>query len=184
MLSKAVQELGNDALSTEMWALTQDEIKFLLSRIQKDKVRGFKDHVKNVVSKIKSHLNESVQSEVQLPVSKVAAVLLRTKDAEDVQKVEKTHLIKITTGSPIARAQANVEAADSNSDYLKLTGSVSRMKSAPKHVENFLESLSEQEKEFPRPSWDISKSIGKVLRARRKKLHKSDECEAIGWARF
>ncbi len=42
------------------------------------KVRGFKDHVDNAVSKIKTYLYDNVETKVQLPISKAMTIFLRT----------------------------------------------------------------------------------------------------------
>ncbi|CAF3647844.1 unnamed protein product [Rotaria sp. Silwood1] len=144
------------------------------------KVRGFKDHVNNAVSKIKNYLNDFVETEVQLPISKAMTIFLRKKVSSDVRKLEKTHCIKITTFSPPIRKHVNDEE-DGDNDCLKLTGSNSRIHSAQSSVENFLESLAEQEKQFPCHSWDISNNISKIIRTRLRQMEDSDDCEAIGW---
>ncbi|CAF3966394.1 unnamed protein product [Rotaria sordida] len=77
----------------------------------------------------------------------------------------------------------NDEQNDDN-DCLKLCGSYSHITSARENVANFLESLSEQEKQFPCHSWDISKNISHIIRTRLKKLQNSDDCEAIGWIKI
>ncbi|CAF1167466.1 unnamed protein product [Rotaria sordida] len=147
------------------------------------KVRGFKNHVNNAMSKIKNWLNDNIETEVQLPISKVMAIFLRTKASSDIKKLEKTHCIKITTISASYRKHLNDEQNDDN-DCLKLWGSYSHITSARENVANFLESLSEQEKQFPCHSWDISKNISHIICTRLKKLQDSDDCEAIGWIKI
>ncbi|CAF1600452.1 unnamed protein product [Rotaria sp. Silwood1] len=225
LLSKAIKELQSYSLHTRSWALTQDEITYLLkqpqlnkpskikSKVRKQcfqikdylnglvsstpnsvveiliiykngiwrvKVRGFKDHVDNAVSKIQNWLNDNIETEVQLSISKVMAVFLRTKASSDIKKMEKIDGIKITIMSAACRKHTNDEQTDNN-DCLKLSGSYSRISSARKKVEDFLEGLFEQEKQFPCPSWDVSKNISQSLRTCLKKLQDSDDCEAIGW---
>ncbi|CAF4996261.1 unnamed protein product, partial [Rotaria sp. Silwood1] len=225
LLSKAIKELQSYSLYTRSWALTQDEITYLLkqpqlnkpskikSKVRKQcfqikdylsglvsstpnsvveiliiykngiwrvKVRGFKDHVNNAVSKIQNWLNDNIETEVQLSISKVMAVFLRTKASSDIKKMEKIDGIKITIMSAACRKHTNDEQTDNN-DCLKLSGSYSRISSARKKVEDFLEGLFEQEKQFPCPSWDVSKNISQSLRTCLKKLQDSDDCEAIGW---
>ncbi|CAF1186175.1 unnamed protein product [Rotaria sp. Silwood1] len=225
LLSKAIKELQSYSLYTRSWALTQDEITYLLkqpqlnkpskikSKVRKQcfqikdylsglvsstpnsvveiliiykngiwrvKVRGFKDHVNNAVSKIQNWLNDNIETEVQLSISKVMAVFLRTKASSDIKKMEKIDGIKITIMSAACRKHVNDEQTDNN-DCLKLSGSYSRISSARKKVEDFLEGLFEQEKQFPCPSWDVSKNISQSLRTCLKKLKDSDDCEAIGW---
>ncbi|CAF4320296.1 unnamed protein product, partial [Rotaria sordida] len=99
------------------------------------------------MSKIKNWLNDNIETEVQLPISKVMSIFLRTKVSSDIKKLEKTHCIKITTISASYRKHLNDEQNDDN-DCLKLCGSYSHITSARENVANFLESLSEQEKQF------------------------------------
>ncbi|CAF3315824.1 unnamed protein product [Rotaria sp. Silwood2] len=144
------------------------------------KVRGFKTYVDAGVVKIKNWLNDNVKTDVQLPISTVMCIYLRTKASSDIKKLEKIYAVKITTSSSAAHKHADDEQ-DDNHEYLKLTGSELQIKSAQTHVENFLESLSEKEKHFPRASWDIAKNILPILRKRLKDMQDSDDCEAIGW---
>ncbi|CAF1222657.1 unnamed protein product [Adineta steineri] len=147
-------------------------------------VRGFQDHVKNAVPKIKNWLDDNVKAEIQLPISKVMAIFLRTKALLDIKKLEKTHCIKITVPfSSSHRKHKNDEQDDSDHDYVNLTGSTSRITLAQTHVEDFLESLFEQEKHFPCQTWDVSRNICDIIRMRLKKLQDSDDCEAIGWVK-
>ncbi|CAF4287741.1 unnamed protein product [Adineta steineri] len=144
------------------------------------KVKGFKDHVNNAVSKIKNYLNDHVDTEVQLSISQAMAVYLRTKGSFDLRKLEKTHSVEIKIFSPPFASRTNDEQNDKN-DCIKLTGSESRIRTAQINVDNFLESLSEQEKQFPCDSWDAAKFITQTLREKFKKMLDSDDCEAIGW---
>ncbi|CAF0810911.1 unnamed protein product [Adineta steineri] len=144
------------------------------------KVKGFKDHVNNAVSKIKNYLNDHVDTEVQLSISQAMAVYLRTKGSFDLRKLEKTHSVEIKIFSPPFANRMNDEQNDKN-DCIKLTGSESRIRAAQINVDNFLESLSEQEKQFPCDSWDAAKFITQTLREKFKKMLDSDDCEAIGW---
>ncbi|CAF0866295.1 unnamed protein product [Adineta steineri] len=148
------------------------------------RVKGFKVYVNNAVSKIKNWSNDNIETEVQLPISKTMGIFLRTKASFDLKKLEKTHRIKITTMSPPKRKLADDEQDDDDHDCLKLTGSDSRINSAQVHVENFLDSLAQQEKHFDCPNWDISKSISQTLRIRLKAMTTSDDCEVIGWLKL
>ncbi|CAF2647112.1 unnamed protein product [Rotaria sp. Silwood2] len=228
LLSKAIKELQSYSLYTQSWALTQDEITYILKQPQQGKpshkntklrdqsfhikyyliglvlstpnslvqiivdykngiwrvkLRGFKDHVNNAVSRIKNSLNDTVETEVQLPISKTMAIFLRIKASSDIKKLEKTHCIKIKVISTSGQEHVNDEENDDN-NCLKLSGSKSHIESAQVQVENFLDSLSEQEKHFPCNSWDISKNIAQIIRTRLKKLQDSHDCEAIGWMKF
>ncbi|CAF2647099.1 unnamed protein product [Rotaria sp. Silwood2] len=228
LLSKAIKELQGYSLYTQSWALTQDEITYILKQPQQGKsshkntklrnqiihikyylsglirstpnsvveiciiyksgvwrvkVRGFKNHVNNAVSRIKNSLNDNVETEVQLPISKTMAIFLRIKASSDIKKLEKTHCIKIKIVSTSGRKHVSDEQEDDN-DCLKLSGSDSRISSAREKVEDFLEGLFEQEKHFPCHSWDVSKNVTKILRTRLKKLQDSDDCEAIGWIKI
>ncbi|CAF3954733.1 unnamed protein product, partial [Rotaria magnacalcarata] len=226
-LSNAIKELQSYDLCTELWALTQDEITYILKQspqgkpppknitatnecfqikyylvglaqsinsivlifvnykngVWRVKVKGFKEQVKNAVSNIKGNLNDNVKTEVQLPISKVMAIFLRTKASCYIRHLEKAHSITLTVVQPLYHKRptyANDEENEEN-DCLRLTGSRSRIDSAQVHVENFLESLHEQEKQFPCDSWDISKNIRQIIIARLKKMQESDDCLAIGW---
>ncbi|CAF1617501.1 unnamed protein product [Rotaria sp. Silwood1] len=147
---------------------------------QRVKVRGFKDHVNNAVSKIQNWLNDNVETEVQLPISKVMSIFLRTKASSDIKKMEKTDHIKITIISTAYRKHVDHEQ-DDDTNCLKLSGSYSHISFAREKVEDFLESLFEQEKQFSCHSWDISKNVSQSLRIRLKELQNSDDCGAIGW---
>lgn len=228
VLSKAVQELSGYSLSTESWAITNDEVTsilkqqglektsdpkkkppvheqsyqikaFLLGLVRSNtscvvqiflnfkkgtwalRVKGFKDHAKSAMSKIKTWLNDHVETELQLPISKVMAVFLKTKASSDINKLEKTHCIKIVILSRPSRKHLNEEQAEDGHDCLKLAGSTSRIHPAQQHVEDFLESLCETEKQFPCPSWDISRNISRVMHERLRKIQSSDDSDAIGW---
>ncbi|UJR19861.1 hypothetical protein I4U23_022994 [Adineta vaga] len=147
------------------------------------KMRGFKDHVSNAMSKIKNWLNDNVQTEIQLPISKVMAIFLRTKGSSDIKKLEKTYSVKITSFSPRICKHANDEQDDDDDDHhcLKLTGSTLHISLAQTNVENFLDNLFEQEKDFSCPSWDIAKNISQILRGHLKKIQDSDDSHVIGW---
>ncbi|CAF2873311.1 unnamed protein product [Rotaria sp. Silwood2] len=210
LLCKAIKGLQNYSLHTRSWALTQDEITYILKQPQlrttqnnkskvdnqrfqitdylsglvrstpnsvveifvdhkngiwRVKVRGFKDNVNNAISKIQNWLNDNIETEVQLSISKVMAIFLRTKASADIKKMEKTDSIKITIMSAAGRKNGNDEQ-DDNHDCLKLSGSYSRISSA-------------REK-----SWDVSKIVSQSLRTRLKELRDSDDCEAIGWIKI
>ena len=145
------------------------------------RIKGFKDHANKATSKIKTWLNDHVETELQLPISKVMAVFLKTKASSDIRKLEKTHCIKIVILSRPSRKHVNEEQAEDGHDCLKLAGSTSRIHSAQEHVEDFLESLCETEKQFPCPSWDISRNISRVMHERLRKIQSSDDSDAIGW---
>ncbi|CAF1283845.1 unnamed protein product [Didymodactylos carnosus] len=202
-LSKAIKELQGYTLSSQSWLLTQDEMAYILKEPQKRKnlpkkptnrdncnqvkfyfldlirfnpnvivqifvnyqrntmrvqVKGFKNHVRNSTTKIKAHLADNIESEVQLPISKAMEIFLRKKAASDVKKLEKTTRIKITLKS-------------------------SRRAKPQTSVENFLERLLEQEKQFPCQSWDIAKIISKIICTRLKTALESDDYDAIGWVK-
>jgi O-acetyl-ADP-ribose deacetylase (regulator of RNase III) len=253
LLSKAIKELKSYALYSRRWALTQDEIAYILKQPQQDKqrekdnrskkgrqqqkdkqkqnnakvnepcfiiksyliglilsvrnsvvqifvnranggmhvtVRGFKDHVENAVSKIKTSLADNVQTEVQFPISKVMAIFLRTKASSDIQKLKKTHRIElIVTSSAKEKCEDDKEKCEDDkenddNDCLKLIGSSSRINSAKASVENFLERLFEKEQQFPCHTWDSSRNISPIIRAHLKKMRGSDDCEAIGWIKY
>ncbi|CAF1081273.1 unnamed protein product, partial [Didymodactylos carnosus] len=145
-------------------------------------VKGFKNHVRNSTTKIKAHLADNIESEVQLPISKAMGIFLRKKAASDVKKLEKTTRIKITLKSS-RRAKRENDEEDENSESLTLTGLSSQTNVAQTSVENFLERLLEQEKQFPCQSWDIAKIISKIICTRLKTALESDDYDAIGWVK-
>ncbi|CAF1170949.1 unnamed protein product [Adineta steineri] len=228
LLSKATKELKNYSLNRQAWALSQDEITWILSQSRNEKpspqkynpireqcfriknyltsltqsdtnsivrifinytngvwhvnVTGFQNHVKNAVPKIKNWLDDNVKAEIQLPISKVMAIFLRTKASSDIKKLEKTHCIKITIPfSSSSRKHKDDQQDDSDHGYLKLTGSTSRISLAQTHVEDFLENLFEKQKHFPCQTWDVSRNICSIICMRLQKFQDSPDCEAIGW---
>ena len=144
------------------------------------KVRGLKSDVHPAVFKIKSYLNEVVDTEIQIPISGAMAFFLRTKASHDIARLRNIHNIKITTFSPPCRRAVNNDEHNDDSHCLKLIGSVSRIKLAQTEVQNFLETLSEQEENLPCDTWDLSKNISKCIITRLKKIQDSDDYEAIG----
>ncbi|CAF1327135.1 unnamed protein product [Rotaria sordida] len=172
-LLRLVQALSN---------ITVQMFVFHKNGVWRVKVLGFPDHVSKAMSKIKNCLDDNVESEVQLPISKTMAVFLRKKASSDIRKLEKTHRIKITIFLPFYRKRGSEEQDDDDGhDCLKLIGCNSRINLAKENVENFLESLSEQEKHFSCGSWDHSRNIAQNIRPRLTAIQNSDDCEAIGW---
>ncbi|CAF4499155.1 unnamed protein product [Rotaria socialis] len=147
------------------------------------RVRGFQLYVNKAVSKIKTHLNDAVETEVQIPISRAMAMFLRTKGSSDIQKLERGNSVKIAIVSKKRRQDVNDEQ-DDDKNCLKITGSNSRIDSGKMSVENFLESLSEQEKHFDCDSWDASKAINQIILERVKKIQDSHDYEAVGLIKF
>ena len=148
-------------------------------------VNGFKNHVDNAISKMKTYLADNVQTEVQIPISKVMTVFLQTKASSDIKKLEKTTHIKITIHPPPPpRDKHENNKENDGNNCLKLIGSNSHINAARANIENFLDRLSEQERQFPCETWDISRNISQTLRRRLKELQRSNDFDAIGWVKF
>ena len=142
-------------------------------------VKGFKSHVDNAVSKMKSTLDESVQAEIQLPISVVMEVFLRRKAGSDLKQLEKTNRIKISIPPP--RRKHENDDQDDATQCLKLIGSNSCINSAKTKVEDFLESLCEKKQLLPCNSWDIARNIRHNIIEHFKKSSDSDDCNTVGW---
>ncbi|CAM2716667.1 unnamed protein product [Rotaria socialis] len=147
------------------------------------KVSGFTSDVHSAVSKIRSYLNDVVDTEVQIPISGVMAFFLRRKASADINRLGNLHNIKIITFSPPRRANTTNEH-DNDNHCLKLIGSVSRIDLGHTAIQNFLENLSEKEQDFPCATWDISKNISANIITCLKKIHDSDDYEAVGMVKF
>ncbi|CAF3859058.1 unnamed protein product [Rotaria sp. Silwood1] len=147
------------------------------------KMSGFKSDVHSAVFKVRSYLNDVVDTEVQIPISGVMAFFLRKKGSSDMHRLRNLHNIKIIIFSPPRRADTTNEH-DNDNHCLKLIGPVSRIDLAHTEIQNFLETLSEQEQDFPCDTWDISKNISANTITCLKKIHESDDYEAVGVVKF
>ena len=128
--------------------------------------------------------NGNDDAEVQIPISEVMAIFLRSKALSDIRKLEKTHLIKITIFSAQPRQHTNDQQNDDEHNYIRVAGSRACVRSAQGFIENFLTRLYEQEKHFPCDSWNIEKKIVELIRVRLRKLLHSDACKATGWIKL
>ncbi|CAF4119322.1 unnamed protein product, partial [Adineta steineri] len=144
-------------------------------------LKGFQNHVNNAVSKLKTYLADNVKTEVQLPISKAMAVFLRAKASSVIRNLERTSRIELIINPVLRDRHGNNKKENDNNNCLKLIGSNSHIDAAQANIENFLESLSEQEKQFSCQSWEISTNISEILRLRLRKLQESDDFDAIGW---
>ena len=142
-------------------------------------VKGFKSHLNNAISMMKTSLADNVETEIQIPISIVMAIFLRRKARSDLEKLEKTGRIKIVI--PISKRKHATDEQDDANECLKIIGPNSRINSAKTNVEDFLESLCEKEQSFPCDSWDITRSISANIIAHLKKLTDSIDSDIVGW---
>ena len=151
------------------------------------KVSGSKQRVQPAVSKIKSYLNDVVETVEQIPISKAMAFFLRAKASFDVNKLEQKHNTKITIYPPPPRRnnEDNNRNQHNDNNCLKIIGSIARVKSAQVDVQDFLENLSEQEYHFPCDSWDLAKKMSSTLLIPHlTKIQHSNDYESIGLIKF
>lgn len=146
-------------------------------------VRAFKADAYSAALKIKGHLNDVAETQVQIPISPAMAYFLKVKASSDIIKLEKVHNIKITVFSP-PRGKVNDNEQDDSNDCLKLIGCISRINSSHMAVQNFLDSLTEQEQNVPCDTWDLARDISRNIVVRVSKIKNSDDYEAIGLVKF
>ena len=147
------------------------------------KVSGFKSDVHSAVLKIRGYLNDVVDTELQIPISGVMAFFLRRKASSDINRLKNLHNIKIIIFSP-RRQDDNTDEDNNDNHCLKLIGPVSRINLAQTVMESFLENLSEKQQDFSCDTWDISKIVSGNIITSLKKIHESDDYEAVGVVKF
>jgi hypothetical protein len=92
-------------------------------------LRGLNKHLHSAMSKVKDYLNNVVETEVHISISKTMGFFLRTKGLSNIKRLGKTYKVKISIIAPTRHQHMNDEQ-DNITERINLIGFMSNISRA------------------------------------------------------